>query len=497
MKLLAPWRGLSKHASRPWYPVVFYTLFFLSILGLGAAAGLVIVSPWKSKSEAQPTILVDTVRVPTDASRPPALVAYARNRLGSVVTLKGPSFTHSLKWIDLGATVDFEMLDRILAGYRSAETPTAKHFSSRDKEGLPRVPLPISLDAEQAVEALVSLKELINRAPQKATFDFSQNGVVEEQDGLVLDVYGTLDRLDKALRDDSSEVEMVIESVKADVTREDLSNIAADDVMGFFETPYSRMRKDQHRTHNVKLGAKMLTGQVIMPGKVFSFNDTLGPRSEARGFRYAPVIAGGVLVEGMGGGTCQVASTLNAAAFFAGLVVVDRRVHSRPSSYIKLGLDATVSYPDIDLKLKNPLDHPVIVRFTADDGKLRAEIRGEERSFTTTFLRKISKATPFPIRVIESSKVERGKEVITQLGIPGYTVRRYQIIEKDKVAYRFQTVDKYPPTVQFVHKGIGDPAAVKEVEDPPKPDTHNPYRAAPYLRMVQGKDGLWYEQSHD
>ena len=223
----------------------------------------------------------------------------------------------------------------------------------------------------------------------------------------------------------------------------------------------------------------------------------LGERSEARGFRYAPVIAGGVLVEGMGGGTCQVASTLYAASFFAGLVVVDRQTHSRPSSYIKLGLDSTVSYPDLDLRLRNLFDFPVSIHFTANDGTLRAEIRGKKRPYTVTLLRKVIRQEPFQTRYVDDSNLLQGKEVVTQNGIPGYTVRRFQIVEADKVGYRFQTVDKYPPTLQFIHRGTAPTADSIDPKYAPKPDLHKPYRAASYLRMVQGPEGLWYERSHE
>jgi hypothetical protein len=127
----------------------------------------------------------------------------------------------------------------------------------------------------------------------------------------------------------------------------------------------------------------------------------------------------------------------------------------------------------------------------------RVELRGRERPYTVTLLRKVVDKTPFPVRTIDDSKLKRGEEIITQLGVPGYTVRRYKVIEGDKVGYRFKSMDKYPPTVQFVHKGIADPVDLVNVKNPPKADPHKPYHASTYLRMVQGPDGLWYESSHE
>ncbi len=469
------------------------------LLLLGAAAAMAIVEPWLFHPPTVEEIQIEGITLKTGNPRPEALLKLSRERLQSPVKLVGPDVIHATNMAALGASVDLRTLDRILMELAEENSPTVRHFyQNATADDIPEIGLPISLDSQSALESLVALKASIDRAPQNARFDFESGHVIKEAPGLSLDVFGTLERLDRALMENTAEIEMVVRQLPSRVTQSELSNIEVESVIGFFETRVSRLIKDTDRTHNVLLGSARLNGQIIMPGQVFSFNDVLGDRSEARGFRYAPVIAGGVLVEGMGGGTCQVASTLNAAAFFAGLVVVDRRPHSRPSSYIKLGLDATVSYPDLDLKLRNPFDFPVVIHFGMKDGILRAEFRGKTRPYTVTFLRKIIGSVPFPVRIVDNPNLAKGKEVITQNGIPGYTVRRYQIIDRNKVAYRFQTLDKYPPTLQIVHRGVSSSRQpLIKIGDVPKPDTHNPYRASKYLRMVQGKDNLWYEQSHE
>ncbi|MBW2278749.1 MAG: VanW family protein, partial [Deltaproteobacteria bacterium] len=498
-RIFTPWKALERRAGEHWYPFVRDVLMLAVVAALGVLSALVLLEPWVEAADPVASITIDGTEIPTGDPRPEPLVKLARKRLQSGVTLSGPDLTYQTTWAELGAEVSMESLGRILAGLAQKDSPAARY--NRDESDTPGaidIPLPVSLLSDAAVESLVSFKDTIDQSPVNARFNFTSGVVEPEQEGRSLDVYATLARLDHALAEGRTEVELAVEQVPAKVRKEKLEDIRVTEVVGFYETPYSRMRKDADRTHNVKLGASLLDGQVIMPGEVFSFNETLGDRSEARGFRYAPVIAGGVLVEGMGGGTCQVASTLYAAAFFAGLTIVERQPHSRPSSYIKLGLDATVSYPDLDIVLRNPLDFPVVIHYTVDDGTARAEIRGQERPFAITLLRKVVTKAPFPIRVVDDSRVPRGEEVITQLGVPGYTVRRYKVIERDKVGYRFQTMDKYPPTTQFVRKGIGDPGALKAnpPKDAPKADTHKPYRASDYLRMVQG-DGVWYESTHD
>jgi vancomycin resistance protein YoaR len=498
LKMVWPWKAKLKKVRLPASPLVRSVMFWGTIACLGALAGLVVSEPWLAPVSPVDKIRVGKVDVPTGEPRAEALVRHARGRLQANVKLLASDFQYVTSWADLGATVDLKTLGEILRHLGAHNSPSARYLRRYGKRNAtPSVALPITLGADAAVESLATLKEVIDKPPLEAKFDFKKGVVIPEEMGRSLDVYNTLVNLDAALARGDAEVEMAVDQVAPAITKDRLREIDVSEVVGFFSTPYSRMIKDKHRTYNVKLGASRLDGQVILPGEVFSFNHVLGERSEARGFRYAPVIAGGVLVEGMGGGTCQVASTLYAAAFFAGLVVAERQTHSRPSSYIKLGLDATVSYPDLDLKLKNPFDFPVAIHFTAEEGSLRAEIRGKRRPYTVTLLRKVVGQQPFQTRYVEDPHLLQGKEVVTQNGIPGYTVRRFQIVEADKVGYRFQTVDKYPPTLQFVHRGTAPSSQAIDAKSAPKPDNHKPYRAATYLRMVQGPDGLWYERSHE
>jgi len=497
-RVFGPWPFATRLASKPWYPRFHDMVFIWMIALFGVGAGLALVEPWRDAGTRLEEIRIgDTGLAPGDP-RPLALMKSARRRLHADIVLTGPDIEHRTTWAELGAEVDMESLGRILVAAAKPSSALSRYNRAEaEKPGFAAMPLPVSLVSVAAVESLVALKEMIDRKPENARFDFAKGRVVEERSGRSLDVYATLERLDEALAAGKSKIEMAVRIVPASVLQKDLAGIEVGEVAGFYETPYSRQKKDEDRTHNVKLGASMLDGQVLLPGKTFSFNDVVGDRVEARGFRFAPVLAGGAVVEGMGGGTCQVASTLHSAAFFAGLIIEERQPHSRPSGYIKMGLDATVVYPAIDLKLRNPFEYPVVIHYTVENGVARAELRAKERPFTITLLRKIIGSTPYPTRTLDDPHLARGKEVVSQLGVPGYVVRRYKIIERDKVAYRFPSVDTYPPTVEFIHRGTGDPAAVKNDPEAPKPDPHNPYRAADSLRMVQGPNGLWYESSHD
>jgi hypothetical protein len=143
-------------------------------------------------------------------------------------------------------------------------------------------------------------------------------------------------------------------------------------ILGAYTTYYKDGPEDG-RAHNItKLSVAL--NFVVAPGEIWSFNEAVGPRTKERGYLPAPTIVLGEMTESYGGGTCQVSSTLFVAALRAGLEIVERRPHSRPSSYIPKGMDATVSYPEEcwvdkpdpricpDLKIKNPYDFPIAIK---------------------------------------------------------------------------------------------------------------------------------------
>ncbi len=121
-----------------------------------------------------------------------------------------------------------------------------------------------------------------------------------------------------------------------------------------------------NRLHNVALMAQILDNRLVLPGETFSFNAAVGPRSPERGYLEGLAIVNGLMIPSIGGGVCQVTSTLYHAVFATGLQIVDRRNHSFFIPAYGLGMDATVSWSDIDFKFRNNTEHPLLIRATAD-----------------------------------------------------------------------------------------------------------------------------------
>jgi hypothetical protein len=221
-----------------------------------------------------------------------------------------------------------------------------------------------------------------------------------------------------------------------------------------------------------------------MPGEVFDFNETVGPRDEANGYRVATVIAQGELVDGIGGGTCQVSGTLHGAAFFAGLEVVERAPHTRPSTYIKLGLDAAVAYPTLNLKLRNNFDFPVVLHETVKNGKVRSEVLGPARSRTVTFFRRVDEIEPFTSEERETEDIPEGERVLSQRGVPGFKATVFRIVRDGAYAVRTKTFNHYPATTQIVKVGTGP-----KDRKLPADDNHPEYKADEYLVLTQEPKG--------
>jgi len=385
----------------------------------------------------------------------------------------------------LGAEIDKQRLAELVREARDPTSPMVRAYREGGRHGPLSLPVPVSLNRDQALPALATLKDAIDRAPVDARLDLETRKLVPEANGRLLDIDATLLALDRALEAGATSARVVWSERGPKRTAKDLDGVRFDDVLGWFETRYDRSEKYAARTFNLRIAASKLDGHVLLPGEIFDFNELVGPRDEANGYKVAPVIAEGEVVDGIGGGTCQISGTLHGAAFFAGLGIVDRTPHTRPSAYIKLGLDATVVYPTINLRFQNTLDFPIVLHETVKNGVVRAEILGPRRTRTVTLIRRILDAIPYEEVERPDKSLPSGVRVLAQRGVAGFKLRRYRIVRDGTHAVRERWDDVYPPTTQIVRVGAGEPSHDKpNVHD----DVHPEYLADELLVTTQGPD---------
>ncbi|MBT2598896.1 VanW family protein [Oceanobacillus sp. ISL-73] len=146
--------------------------------------------------------------------------------------------------------------------------------------------------------------------------------------------------------------------------------------IGFYTTTFRESNKQ--RANNIKLATESINNTVLFPGEVFSFNDTVGERTRERGYQKAPVIIKGELDEDIGGGICQVSSTLFNAVDLKGIQITERYAHSKRVPYVPPGRDATVSWWGPDFAFKNLYNEPLLIRARSEKGKLSIFVYSSE-----------------------------------------------------------------------------------------------------------------------
>jgi vancomycin resistance protein YoaR len=228
---------------------------------------------------------------------------------------------------------------------------------------------------------------------------------------------------------------------------------------------------DRPRAHNVTTAAGYLNGAVIEPRGQLSFNGRVGARDRDHGYRKAHVILDGEIVDGMGGGVCQVASTLHAAAFYGGLEPVRHVPHSRPSEYIPMGLDATVVWPNVDLVIANPYRVPVHVRAYVRplerDAEMVVELWAAARSPEVQMRTEVLWTEGWGTRYVEDPLVQPGAEYVSQTGIRGVVLMRERTLEDDRGVRVEQQRVTYPPTDRVVRIAPGGAHELPGASDDP------------------------------
>lgn len=203
---------------------------------------------------------------------------------------------------------------------------------------------------------------------------FTQNpyAVYPSENGL--DFAISVEEAKAMLQEDKEEYTIPLKTIYPNVTTNMIGQEAFPDLLSSFPTYYST--SDRDRTTNLILAANKINGTVVMPGEVFSYNQVVGERTIAAGYKEAPIYVNGEVVDGLGGGICQVTSTLYNAVVLANLEIVERSNHQFVPSYVKASRDATVVYGSIDFKFKNNRNYPIKILCSVNNGVVNFAIYG-------------------------------------------------------------------------------------------------------------------------
>ena len=184
----------------------------------------------------------------------------------------------------------------------------------------------------------------------------------------------SVDDAKNMLKEDKEEYSIPLKVLYPNITTSMLGNEAFPDLLSQYSTSYST--RDQKRTTNLRLAANKINGTVLMPGETFSYNKVVGERTISAGYQEAPIYVSGKVVDGVGGGICQITTTLYNAVVYANLDIVERSNHQFVPSYAPASRDATVVYGSIDFKFKNNRNYPIKIMCTVSNGIANFQIYG-------------------------------------------------------------------------------------------------------------------------
>ena len=346
----------------------------------------------------------------------------------------------------------------------------------------------LQLAGPQADRFFKNLRKRVEHAPRDARFAIGARNVVRvvpAQAGRKLDKEGTTRNIMAALLSSSNRKgDLKVATAAPERTTRDAKAMGITGLVGAYETFYGGV---PNRIHNVQLVAHLIDDHYIAPGETFSFNGTTGDRSEDKGFLEAPVIINGELKTGLGGGVCQVSTTTFNAAYEAGLSITDRTNHALYISHYPLGRDATVNYPDTDLKFVNDTGHWLWLRTFVGSSSLTVALYGTPQN------RKVeSEVAPLevtgsiPVKRVADPAMTAGTEVVEEVGAPPRSTHvRRQVFDSDgKLMYDHTWYSTYVAEPEVIRYGTKPkpepppPPPPKKKTPPPPPPPPSPPPAA-------------------
>jgi vancomycin resistance protein YoaR len=282
----------------------------------------------------------------------------------------------------------------------------------------------LSIGGPAARKYFGNIATAVGRPPREVDFTISNSGkatLIPSKNGRRLDVQATQEAfLTAALSSTNREAQLSVVVAEPELSTDRAKSLGITGLVGGYTTYYGG---DPNRIHNVQLVASLIDRHLIAPGSTFSFNKTTGDRNAAKGFLEAPVIINGELKNGLGGGVCQVSTTVFNAAYEAGLSITERTNHALYIDHYPLGRDATVNYPDIDLKFVNDTDHWILLDTIVGSSSLTVRLYGTPvRRRVETETSPLRKTGPPPVRRILDPDHYVGERVVEELGQPSRSV---------------------------------------------------------------------------
>ncbi len=359
---------------------------------------------------------------------------------------------------------------------------TAGDFSPLTYEPMVMRPQPVDVNA---------LYEEVFKEPVDAHLNPENKNEVEvlpEEDGVSFDQQVARTAVDSATPGETVTIPLVFTPAKIDKTMLE-TQLFRDELSTF--TTYLNAG-NAPRTSNIRLAASIINGTVLLPGEVFSYNGVVGQRTTERGFKQAGAYVQGRLVDEVGGGICQMSTTLYGGVVRANLKIVERRNHSMTVAYVPVGQDATVNWGTTDLKFENNTPYPIQINAEQSGGYVKVTILGTKTDENTvSFESRVLSTTPFSVKKVVNNSLAPGARKVVMEGHTGYSAESYRVI-KDKdgkeISRTVEATSKYSKADQIVEVGPSGTSNQPADTNTPPADTNTPPAETPAPPAEPGGD---------
>ena len=327
---------------------------------------------------------------------------------------------------------------------------------------------PVSLDIDE-VYARVHKEPIDASYKEGATFE-----VINEVNGLDFDKEEAKSLYIALKPGETAKVDLKVTEPKIKVA--DLGDVLFKTLIATYTSKYDISEKN--RVTNLEIAANRCNNTVLYPGDEFSYNKALGHRTTANGYKMGNSFAGGKVVQTIGGGICQVSSTLYNAVLRAGLTITDRTAHGMYVQYVPQSTDATVVDNAIDFKFRNDRKYPVKIVTTCENGVMTASIYGvkEVDEPTIDIETKILETIEYTTQKQNDSSMKKGTTKVVQKPVNGYVSEAYKVYYKNgkEISRELISKDKYIPTNEIIKVGTKVDKPAGEVVTPPVVEPEKP-----------------------
>jgi len=400
------------------------------------------------------------------------LIATEKELLSTPVYLEYQGNAWQVLPASLGASLDREkMMDNALqVGKEGSLLENWRTRKQVQEEGV-EIPPVIKVDRTVFSGKLDELTAELTVRPENAGISITKNNAVEiipGREGVLVDQDKALKSLVSVLEDYrvTPRVELTMKKVPPEITTEEVQGYGLDTLLASYTTRFNAAVTD--RAFNVRVAASALDDLLVPPGTEVSFNKVVGPRSSEAGYKNAKVIVNNELVDGLGGGVCQVSTTLYNVVLLSGLDVVSRKNHSLPVAYAPAGRDATVAYDNIDFVFKNSTDRHIYIKTYVHGSYITVKVYGNS-SYKKNISINTRTVETFDYKVVyeDDPTLPSGAQKVKRKGVKGSRVTADRIVLENGVT----RVESLPPSLyhplnELILMGKGNGSVPVPVQPP-------------------------------